>query len=87
MSKINFQTLSEVYGANDEDNDALRTIKEAVEQLSEADKRTIWLYAEEGSMRKVAQHLRVSPATVFHYIHKIRNKINTILNDKPVDNS
>lgn len=88
MTTIDFNALDEEYGYNAEDDDALYKIKEAVNTLSEADRRIIHLYADEGSMRKVAQHLKVSPATAFHYIHKIRNKITDILNygtTEPID--
>lgn len=78
---IDFNALDAEYGFSINDDDALRTIKEAVNALTEADKRIIHLYAEEGSMRKVAQHLKVSPATAFLYIHQIREKINNYLND------
>ena len=81
MKAIDFNALEEEYGYNKEDDDALHKIKSAVNTLSEADKRIIHLYADEGSMRKVALHLNVSPATAFHYIHKIRDKINEALND------
>lgn len=78
---INFQMLEKEYGYNEEDDDRLHNVKEAVASLSEPDRRIIHLYAEEGSMRKVASYIRVSPATAFHYIWKIREKIFEMLDD------
>lgn len=81
MKEINIEALATEFGFSDEDDDNIRRIKEALESLSETDKRIMWLYADQGSMRKVALALRVSPATVFKYIHKIREKIYVKLAD------
>lgn len=73
---IDFEGIYADYAINEEDDDNLLRLKTAVNSLSEADKRIIYLYAELRSMRKVAKCLNVSPATAFHYIHSIREKIN-----------
>lgn len=59
-----------------EESQKVKVLKDIIfNNLNELDKRIILLYAEEGSMRRVAKHLGVSVATAYHTISRIRDKI------------
>lgn len=65
----------EDYTVNDEDDDLMVAIKEAIAGLRPVE-RKIWLtYAETGSYAATARVFNVSPPTAKSYLVKVRNKI------------
>ena len=65
-----------------EEPERIKKIKNIIwNLLTETERRIILLYAERGSMRKVAKELRCSASTVYIEIAKIRTKIKEGLNE------
>lgn len=56
-------------------DDRLLSIYHKWSRLRKASRAIIILYAELGSFEKVAKKLNVSPATVYLYIKRIKNKL------------
>ena len=57
------------------DDDSKVALLNAIDHLTEADRRILYLYAETASMRKTGEALGVSASTVFYIIRRIRNFI------------
>lgn len=64
-----------------EDTDELIQLYEAINQLNDADKIILYLYAELGSLRAVGRTLGVSYTTARKAVIEIKNKIFEILED------
>lgn len=62
-----------------EDTDELLGVYDAVNQLNEADRIILYLYAELGSLRAVGRTLGVSYSTARKAVQEIKNKIYEIL--------
>ena len=62
-----------------EDTDELITLYAAINQLNEADRIILYLYAELGSLRAVGRTLGVSYTTARKAVIEIKNKIYEIL--------
>lgn len=67
------------------DNEQMTKLKEAVQQLDDADRIIFVLYAETGSLREVGKILGVSHTTVFKTIKEIRAKIFNYIGDDITD--
>lgn len=67
------------------DNEQMTKLKEAVQQLDDADRIIFVLYAETGSLREVGKILGVSHTTVFKTIKEIRTKIFNYIGDDITD--
>lgn len=79
---LNYDFIKKDYENNDNDDDTIRIIKEAIDKLSPAEKR-IWLtYVEYGTFADSAKEFNVSPPTAKSKILKIKNKILEQLNTK-----
>ena len=77
----NIRYLEEEYLSTDDtiwcEDEKLNAIKHKImDRLNDTEKRLLLLYAEIGSQRKVAELLRVSPATINRIIKDIREKLN-----------
>ena len=57
------------------DTDRKVALLNAIDHLTEADRRILYLYAETASMRKTGEALGVSASTVFYIIKRIRKLI------------
>ena len=57
------------------DDDSKVALLNAIDKLTEADRRILYLYSETASMRKTGEALGVSASTVFYIIRRIRNFI------------
>lgn len=67
----------------DEDNNKMHHIKTIIfKDLTEMERTVLLLYSNNGSQRKVAKLLGVSPFTINGEIQKIRNKIKEKLKEK-----
>ena len=75
------QSLMEEYKPNkgiwNEDDELIDGIKNAVNNLKDADRIIFILYCETGSLREVGKMLGVSHTTVFKCIKEIKKKILT----------
>ena len=58
-----------------QDTDRKVALLNAIDNLTEADRRILYLYAETASMRETGKALGVSASTVFYIIRRIRNFI------------
>lgn len=63
------------YSIFTDDDDLMIKIKEAVQNLSDADRIIFILYCETGSLREVGKILGVSHTTVFKAIKDIKQRI------------
>lgn len=77
----NIRDLEEEYLSTDDtiwcQDETINAIKHNIkDRLNDTEKRLLLLYAEIGSQRKVAELLRVSPATINRIIKDIREKLN-----------
>ena len=87
--KININEMEEQYlnlnkddvmWADWQDDDLqLRIRKLLSTDLNVIERRVLLLYAELGSLRKVARVLNVSPTTVYYKLRDVRQKIITLL--------
>lgn len=79
QSKINVDYLLEDYSLDfslfTELDDRLLAIQDKWEHLKETDKIILYLYAEYGSLRKVASLLGFSHSTIAKYLKEIREKL------------
>lgn len=57
------------------DDDRKVALLRSIGNLTEADRRILYLYAETASMRKTGEALGVSASTVFYIIKRIRKLI------------
>ena len=57
------------------DDDRKVALISAIGKLTEADRRTLYLYADTASMRESGKALGVSASTVFYIIKRIRKLI------------
>lgn len=72
---IDYELISKDYIINDNDDDTIRTIKEAIAKLTPAE-RKIWLtYVEFGTYSDTAREYSVSAPTAKTKILEIKNKI------------
>lgn len=58
-----------------QDTDRKVALLRAINKLTEADRRILFLYSDTASMRKTGEALGVSASTVFYIIKRIRNFI------------
>lgn len=57
------------------DTDRKVALLNAVDHLTEADRRILYLYAETASMRETGKALGVSASTVYYIVKRIREQI------------
>lgn len=83
--KINIKDLYKEYEKDtsifSEEPQKIRVIKDAIETLTQPEKIVLLLYAEIGSLRKLAQRLDVSHSAIVKEMKKIRGKINKYIDD------
>ena len=72
---IDFGAIENEYLMDRNDDDRMRTIKERLGNLKEAEKRIFFLYCDEGSYCGAARILKCSPTTVKKYVDSIRKKL------------
>lgn len=71
---------------NEEEEKVTRLKDIVYNDLDEVDRRVILMYAELGSLRKLATELNVSATAIYKRIKEIRQKIYQFYDDtKPVD--
>lgn len=58
-----------------QDTDRKVALLNAIDHLTEADRRILYLYAETASMRQTGKALGVSASTVYYIIQRIRKII------------
>ena len=58
-----------------QDTDRKVALLNAIDHLTEADRRILYLYADTASMRETGKALGVSASTVFYIIKRIRKLI------------
>lgn len=58
-----------------QDTDRKVALLNAIDHLTESDRRILYLYAETASMRKTGEALGVSASTVYYIIKRIRKLI------------
>lgn len=63
------------YDIFSEDDEMMTAIKQAVQNLSDADRIIFILYCESGSLREVGKMLGVSHTTVYKTIKQIKKQI------------
>lgn len=73
---IDFNAIEEEYlTERPSDDDRMHDLKERIRSLTEAERRILFLYSDEGSYCGTARVLRCSPTTIKKYIDRIRIKI------------
>lgn len=63
------------------DDDRKVAILRSIGNLTEADRRILYLYAETASMRETGKALGVSASTVYYIVKRIRQQIKNELNE------
>lgn len=63
------------------DDDRKVALLMAIDKLTEADRRILYLYSDTASMRKTGDALGVSASTVYYVIKRIREQIKKELNE------
>ena len=63
------------------DDDSKVALLNAIDKLTEADRRILYLYAETASMRDTGKALGVSASTVYYIVKRIRQQIKNELNE------
>lgn len=58
-----------------QDTDSKVALLNAIDHLTEADRRILYLYAETASMRETGKALGVSASTVYYIVNRIRQQI------------
>lgn len=83
--KYNIKELYQIYAKDtsifSEESQLIRVVKDAIETLTQPEKIILLLYAEIGSLRKLAQKLDVSHSAVIKEMKKIKGKIYKYIND------
>lgn len=64
-----------------QDDDRKVALLNAIDHLTESDRRILYLYAEKSSMRETGKLLGVSASTVYYIIKRIRQQIKNELNE------
>lgn len=64
-----------IYDIFSDDDEQMLAIKEAIQNLSDADRIIFILYCESGSLRDVGKMLGVSHTTIYKTIKQIKKKI------------
>lgn len=84
-TKYNIKELYQIYAKDtsifSEESQLIRVVKDAIETLTQPEKIILLLYAEIGSLRKLAQKLDVSHSAVIKEMKKIKGKIYKYIND------
>ena len=57
------------------DDDSKVALLNAIDHLTEADRRILYLYADTASMRETGKALGVSASTVYYIVKRIRKQI------------
>lgn len=82
--KLDYDLIQKDYTTNENDDDTLRNIKEAIDRLTPAEKK-IWLtYVEYGTYSDTAREYSVSAPTAKTKILAIKNKILSQLEYTPL---
>ena len=63
------------------DDDSKVALLNAIDHLTEADRRILYLYADTASMRDTGKALGVSASTVYYIVKRIRQQIKNDLNE------
>lgn len=63
------------------DDDSKVALLNAIDHLTEADRRILYLYADTASMRDTGKALGVSASTVYYIVKRIRQQIKNELNE------
>ena len=63
------------------DDDSKVALINAIDHLTESDRRILYLYAETASMRETGKALGVSASTVYYIVKRIRQQIKNELNE------
>ena len=63
------------------DTDRKVALINAIDHLTESDRRILYLYADTASMRETGKALGVSASTVYYVIKRIRQQIKNELNE------
>ena len=63
------------------DDDSKVALLNAIDHLTEADRRILYLYADTASMRETGKALGVSASTVYYIVKRIRQQIKKELNE------
>lgn len=63
------------------DDDRKVALLRSIGNLTEADRRILYLYAETASMRETGKALGVSASTVYYIVKRIRQQIKNELNE------
>lgn len=79
------EIFEEDYEINNNDDDRIYSIKEALKRLRPVERKIFLTYVELGTYSGVAREFGVSVPTACNYIRNIREKIKTII-DKENDN-
>lgn len=64
-----------------QDTDRKVALLNAIDHLTEADRRILYLYADTASMRETGKALGVSASTVYYIVKRIRQQIKNELNE------
>lgn len=72
---IDFKAIEHEYLMDRDDDDRMHDIKRRVRNLTEAERRILFIYADEGSYCGASRVLKCSPTTIRKYIQRIRKKI------------
>lgn len=63
------------------DDDSKVALLNAIDHLTESDRRILYLYADTASMRDTGKALGVSASTVYYIVKRIRQQIKNELNE------
>ena len=63
------------------DDDSKVALLNAIDHLTESDRRILYLYADTASIRETGKALGVSASTVYYIVKRIRQQIKNELNE------
>lgn len=72
---FDYNLIKDDYQINDDDDDMLYAIKEALTRLTTVEKKIFLTYCELGTYSATARQFNVTSPTIKSYINQIKNKI------------
>lgn len=72
---FDYNLIKDDYQINDDDDDMLYAIKEALTRLTSVEKKIFLTYCELGTYSATARQFNVTSPTIKSYINQIKNKI------------
>lgn len=83
--RFDYNLIKDDYLPNDMDDDRLRNVKDAIMELTPAERKIFLTYVETESYAATAREYNVSAPTAKAYILTVKNKIERLMNNGKSD--